>query len=77
MHRDVPALTFGDVLLLTHPLGQLRVHHEVVDVLLRPGQLQLPGDHRHQESRAARTLQRERVENVRETVRETVRVETQ
>ena len=54
----LPALTFWDVLLLTHPLGQLRVHHEVVDVLLRPGQLQLPADHGHQQRRATRALQR-------------------
>ena len=41
-----------------------------MDVLLRPGQLQLPGDHRHEESRAAGTLQRESRDTVRETVRE-------
>ena len=42
--------------MTTHPLGKLSVHHEVVDMFLRPGQLQLPADHRHQQSRTARPL---------------------
>ena len=45
----------------TDPLGELGVHHEVVDVFLRPGQLQLPGDHRHQQGRAPRPLQQRNV----------------
>ena len=52
-----PSSVFLMKTLLTHPLGELRVHHEVVDMLLRPGQLQLPRHHRHQQRRAARTLQ--------------------
>ena len=41
---------------LTYPLGKLSVHHEVVDMFLRPRQLQLPAHHRHQQSRTARAL---------------------
>lgn len=40
----------------SYPLGELRVHHEVVDVLLRLGELQLSGHHGHHEGSAARTL---------------------
>lgn len=40
----------------THPLGELRVHHEVVYVLLGLGQLQLPGYHGNHQSRTACTL---------------------
>jgi len=40
----------------TYPLGELGVHHEVVDMLLSPGELQLPGDDRHQQRRAPRSL---------------------
>lgn len=39
-----------------YPFGELRVHHEVVNVLLRFGELQLPGHHGHHEGSAARTL---------------------
>lgn len=39
-----------------YPLGQLRVHHEVVDVLLRFGELQLPGHHGHHQGCAAGAL---------------------
>lgn len=41
---------------LKYPLGDVGVHHEVVDVLLGPGQLQLPGDHRHHQNGAAGAL---------------------
>lgn len=44
----------------THPLGELRVHHEVVYVFLGLGQLQLPGYHGNHQSRTARTLRKER-----------------
>lgn len=30
-----------------HPLGDVRVHHEVVNMFLCPGQLQLPCNHCH------------------------------
>ena len=40
-----------------YPLGELRVHHEVVDVFLRPSQLQFPRDDGHEQRRAASTLQ--------------------
>lgn len=40
----------------THPLGELRVHHEVVYVFLGLGQLQLPGYHGNHQSRTACTL---------------------
>lgn len=40
-----------------YPLGQLRVHHEVVDVLLSFGELQLSGHHGHHQGRAAGALQ--------------------
>lgn len=40
----------------THPLGELRVHHEVVHVFLGLGKLQLPGYHGNHQSSAARTL---------------------
>lgn len=33
----------------TYSFGKLRVHHEVVDVLLGAGQLQFPGHHGHQQ----------------------------
>lgn len=39
-----------------YPLGQLRVHHEVVDVLLCFGELQLPGHHGHHQGCAASAL---------------------
>lgn len=41
----------------THPLGELRVHHEVVYVFLGLGQLQLPGYHcNHQRSATSSLL---------------------
>lgn len=40
----------------SYPLGELSVHHEVVHVLLRFGELQLPGHHGHHQGGAARTL---------------------
>ena len=43
--------------LLVYPLGELGVHHEVVNMFLCSGQLQLPGHHRHQQRRAPSTLQ--------------------
>lgn len=49
----------------THPLGELRVHHEVVYVFLSLGQLQLPGYHGNHQSRTACTL-REQKEGGRE-----------
>lgn len=36
-----------------YPLGDVGVHHEVVNMFLCSGQLQLPGDHRHHQDRAA------------------------
>lgn len=39
----------GTVPERTYSFGKLRVHHEVVDVLLGSGQLQLPGHHGHQQ----------------------------
>lgn len=39
-----------------HPLGELRVHHEVVHVFLSLGELQLPGHDGHHECSAARSL---------------------
>lgn len=46
----------GDDSGAPHPLGELRVHHEVVDVFLRFGQLQLPGHHGHHQRGAAGAL---------------------
>lgn len=43
--------------LCPYPLGQLRVHHEVVNVLLSFGELQLSGHHSHHQGRAAGALQ--------------------
>ena len=43
--------------LLIYPLCELGVHHEVVNMFLCSGQLQLPGHHRHQQRRAPSTLQ--------------------
>lgn len=40
----------------TNPLGELRVHHEVVHMLLSFGQLQLPGYHGNHQSCTAGTL---------------------
>lgn len=39
-----------------HPLGELRVHHEVVHVFLSLGELQLPGHDGHHEGSAAGSL---------------------
>lgn len=39
----------GTVPERTYSFGKLRVHHEVVDVLLGAGQLQFPGHHGHQQ----------------------------
>ena len=51
----------------THPFGELSVHHEVVNMLLSLGQLQLPGYYGNHQSRAARALrEREREEGGRE-----------
>lgn len=50
----------------THPLGELRVHHEVVYMFLGLGQLQLPGYHGNHQSRTARTLWETRGEGGRE-----------
>lgn len=44
----------------THPLGELRVHHEVVYVFLGLGQLQLPGYHGNHQSRTACALREQR-----------------
>lgn len=41
----------------THPLRELSIHHEVVDVFLCPSQLQFPRDDSHEQRRAASTLQ--------------------
>lgn len=49
--RPFPAWT-----AVLYPFGELRVHHEVVDVLLCFGELQLPGHHGHHEGSAASTL---------------------
>ena len=40
-----------------YPLGELSVHHEVVDVFLGSSQLQFPRDDSHEQRRAASTLQ--------------------
>lgn len=65
MHRPTPSLIVAHSHLRaqtpqkpTHPLGELRVHHEVVHVLLGLGQLQLPGYHGNHQSRAAGALRR-------------------
>ena len=42
-----------------HPLGQLGVHHEVVDVFFGPRELQLSRDHGNEERRTAGALKRE------------------
>ena len=42
-----------------YPFGELSVHHEVVNVLLRFGEFQLPGHHGHHECRAASPLHEE------------------
>ena len=39
-----------------YPFGELSVHHEVVNVLLRFGEFQLPGHHGHHQGSAAGTL---------------------
>lgn len=39
-----------------YPFGKLSVHHEVVNMLLRFGEFQLPGHHGHHEGSAAGTL---------------------
>lgn len=39
-----------------YPLGDVGVHHEVVNMLLCSGQLQLPCNHRHHQHRAAGPL---------------------
>lgn len=41
----------------THPLSQLSIHHEIVDVLLRSRQFEFSGNDGHQERRAASTLE--------------------
>lgn len=43
--------------LCPYPLGQLRVHHEVVNMLLSFGELQLSGHHSHHQGCAAGALQ--------------------
>ncbi len=40
----------------TYSLGELSIHHEVVNVFLRSSQLQFPRDDGHQESRTSRSL---------------------
>lgn len=39
-----------------YPFGELSVHHEIVNVLLRFGEFQLSGHDGHHEGSAARTL---------------------
>lgn len=39
-----------------YPLGDVGVHHEVVNVLLCSAQFQFPGDHRHHKDGAAGSL---------------------
>lgn len=41
---------------LTHSFAELCVHHEVVDMLLSLGQLQLPGHHCDDQCSATSTL---------------------
>ncbi len=48
-----------------HPLGKLGVHHEVMDVLLGPGELQLPADDGHEQRRTARALKRPKAQSER------------
>lgn len=61
------SLTFGPIKLNVkqshnegdigiYPLGDVRVHHEIVNMFLCSGQLQLPGNHRHHQDRAAGSL---------------------
>lgn len=59
----------------THPLGELRVHHEVVYMFLGLGQLQLPGYHGNHQSRTARTLWETRGEGGRRTESASTEVE--
>ena len=44
-------------MIVVYPFGELRVHHEVVNVFFGPSQLQFPGDDGHEQRRAASTLQ--------------------
>lgn len=48
--------------LAIHPLGDVGVHHKVVDMFLCSGQLQLPGDHRHHQDGAAGPLQESQID---------------
>ena len=41
----------------SYPLGDVGIHHEVVDMFLCSGQLQFPGNHCHYQNRASSPLQ--------------------